>query len=282
MKKVLTLFLGVIILTGTLVLSNLNPQAAKADSSNIVGNVQINLVAAYPLNSINKDTLKTIKKIAKEDSNITLKQDSGNLIITQAIDKDDDLYVKTNNGEQAKVNNGKFSINITKNSNTKLTLIKSDGQEITTFSNINTDQRATIVKNINFSDYIGDMDESNQDMSNMEMHPNIMDPGQGGGGAYPGQTYSGEPVKTGTHVHCNRFNGPNSDHKYWSKFDPRAWKDFYHSDCDYHALKYSCSDFSSMSKCDGLNVKGKGVHDCSAWSGGAPHYNWPKTAWYRN
>ena len=100
------------------------------------------------------------------------------------------------------------------------------------------------------------------------------------GGGYSGQ-YDGEKVKTGAHVHCNRFNGTKSDHRYWKKSNPKAWIDFYHSDCDYHAGKYGCADFGNMSKCDGLDKRGKGVKDCSSWSGNPKHKNWPKTCWYR-
>lgn len=37
-----------------------------------------------------------------------------------------------------------------------------------------------------------------------------------------------------------------------------------------------------MTKCDGLNVRKKGVKDCSSWKGKPKHKNWPKAAWYRN
>lgn len=99
--------------------------------------------------------------------------------------------------------------------------------------------------------------------------------------SYPGQKYSGQHVKAGTHVHCNRFNGSYSDHKWWKESDARAWKDFWCSDCDSQGGIYGCIQ-SGNKKCDGLNAHGHGVHDCSAWKGGDKHHNWPKTCWYRN
>ena len=68
---------------------------------------------------------------------------------------------------------------------------------------------------------------------------------------------SGKRVKKGTYVHCNRFNGTKSDRKYWSKVHPRAYVDFYKSDCWYHAKAYKCSSIGKMTKCDGLNVRKK-------------------------
>lgn len=99
--------------------------------------------------------------------------------------------------------------------------------------------------------------------------------------AYQGQD-DGQKVAVGTHVHCNRFNGTNADHKYWSKAHAKAYTDFYQSDCDYHLIAYGCSSICKMTKCDGLNKKGKGIKDCSSYSGGKAYKNWYKTAWYRN
>lgn len=100
----------------------------------------------------------------------------------------------------------------------------------------------------------------------------------GANGPYPGQTYDGQPVYTGDHVHCNRFNGVYSDHKYWSWSSwAKAISDFYQSDCDYNLMFYGCpTPPAADTLCDGLNSQGKGVHDCSDYR------NWPATAWWRN
>ncbi|MGJ5713146.1 hypothetical protein ACSBRB_08085 [Staphylococcus auricularis] len=122
---------------------------------------------------------------------------------------------------------------------------------------------------VNFSEFIGNMDG---EVTSQNSDSNR---------AYKGQK-DGQKVKKGTHVHCNRFNGTKSDHRYWSKKHPKAYVDFYKSDCWYHAKAYKCSSLGKMTKCDGLNVKKKGVKDCSSWKGKPKHKNWPKTAWYRN
>lgn len=133
------------------------------------------------------------------------------------------------------------------------------------------------MKTINFDDFVQNMDNMN-DESNMKNGAPMDNLTRK---TYTGQK-DGQKVAVGTHVHCNRFNGTKSDHKYWSKKHAKAYTDFYKSDCYYHASAYGCSSIGSMTKCDGLNVKGKGVKDCSSYSGGKAHKNWSKTAWYRN
>lgn len=128
-------------------------------------------------------------------------------------------------------------------------------------------------KVINFSDFVGSMD--GKDDGKIPEGTSLYSK------SYKGQK-DGQKVKKGTHVHCNRFNGTKSDHRYWSKKHPKAYTDFYKSDCWYHAKAYKCSSIGKMTKCDGLNVKKKGVKDCSSWKGKPNHKNWPKTAWYRN
>ncbi|MDS3899237.1 hypothetical protein RJB33_12165 [Staphylococcus hominis] len=131
----------------------------------------------------------------------------------------------------------------------------------------------TDTKVINFSDFVGSMDGKDDGK--------IKDGTSFYSASYKGQK-DGQKVKKGTHVHCNRFNGTKSDHRYWSKKHPKAYVDFYKSDCWYHAKAYKYSSIGKMTKCDGLNVKKKGVKDCSSWKGKPKHKNWPKTAWYRN
>lgn len=88
--------------------------------------------------------------------------------------------------------------------------------------------------------------------------------------------YDGEGVYDGDHVHCNRFNVPNSDHHYWTQLHPTALVDFVGSDCDNDAISYGCTSIlSSDTACDGLDANGNGVYDCSDYS------DWPETAWFR-
>jgi len=46
--------------------------------------------------------------------------------------------------------------------------------------------------------------------------------------------------KTGDKVHCNRFNGPKSDNKHYSKTKPKALINFNGSDCDIAVRKGYC------------------------------------------
>ena len=138
-------------------------------------------------------------------------------------------------------------------------------------------QNSNNVRTIDFNSAIEKMDGNN----GTESIPNGSIISIFGVWAYRGQT-NGQKVSVGTHVHCNRFNGIHSDHRYWSHKDPHSWIDFYHSDCDWHAFKYHCSMWGKNVKCDGLNTKHHGVHNCSSWKGGKSHKNWPKTCWYRN
>ncbi|MBM6614974.1 hypothetical protein JTF06_08725 [Desemzia sp. RIT804] len=46
--------------------------------------------------------------------------------------------------------------------------------------------------------------------------------------------------KFGDKVHCNRFNGPKSDNKHYSKFQPKALINFNGSDCDTAVRKGYC------------------------------------------
>ena len=95
-------------------------------------------------------------------------------------------------------------------------------------------------KVINFSDFVGSMD--GKDDGKIPEGTSLYSK------SYKGQK-DGQKVKKGTHVHCNRFNGTKSDHRYWSKKHPKAYADFYKSDCWYHAKAYKCSSIGKMRFC---------------------------------
>lgn len=48
----------------------------------------------------------------------------------------------------------------------------------------------------------------------------------------------------GDMVHCNRFNGPNTDHRHYAKTHPRAYINFYGSDCATAVIDSVCSALS--------------------------------------
>lgn len=55
--------------------------------------------------------------------------------------------------------------------------------------------------------------------------------------------------KNGDLVHCNRFNGPNSDNKHYDKFGkeaPKALINFYKSDCYYAVVRGICNEINDV------------------------------------
>lgn len=159
--------------------------------------------------------------------------------------------------------------------------VEKDNGKLIVEDYLNDQEKSMNAKVVDFKSFIGSMDKKNSESYLMDDALFVLSYRSYSGKSYYGQ-HSGNYVHKGTHVHCNRFNGPYSDHRYWSKKHPEAWLDFIGSDCDWHALKYGCESIGRMSKCDGLNNKGHGVKDCSSFKGGFMHYNWPKTVWYRN
>lgn len=90
---------------------------------------------------------------------------------------------------------------------------------------------------------------------------------------YAGQI-NGQLVKTGTHVHRNRFNGSISNHRYYSRLRAQGWVNYYKSDCYRKHAAYSCPFTKPDKKCDSLS-KTK-PHDCSSKG------HWSIKAWFRN
>ncbi|KAA8780408.1 MULTISPECIES: hypothetical protein [Lactobacillus] len=202
----------------------------------------VETVATYNYNKVPADTLATIKDIVANDNTISMKVKDGYLILTKVYSNSPEL----------------------ENNPLESSFVQLPGHSAN-------------VKVVNFNLALAKMDAGNA----LENIPNGSPLFIYGQEAYAGQR-NGQHVSVGTHVHCNRFNGKHSDHKYWKHSDPRSWVDFIGSDCDYHAPKYNCNMYGRNVKCDGLNTKGHGVHNCSSWKGGRAHKNWPKTCWYRN
>jgi len=93
---------------------------------------------------------------------------------------------------------------------------------------------------------------------------------------YKGQSRNGEYVPAGTPVHCNRFNGPHSNHRYYSRSsgDIQEATNWYKSDCFDKMHDYGCPLTKPDTKCDGLLKHG--AHNCSKLGG------WSVRCWYRN
>lgn len=234
----------ILFLISCVVINTLGTERVNAETEN----KPVEVVASYSKNVVPKAVLEELREIATQDNTVNLVEKGDTITI-------DRLY------SGAEIEN---------DGTTRITPFTAS------FVQLPAQERPKV---INFQSWIEKMDVRNNQTNLKSGTMFIAVPSTGGG--YSGQS-NGEKVKKGTHVHCNRFNGTKSDHRYWKKSNPKSWIDFYHSDCDYHAAKYGCTDMGSMSKCDGLDKRGKGVKDCSSWSGGPKHTKWPKTCWYRN
>lgn len=60
----------------------------------------------------------------------------------------------------------------------------------------------------------------------------------------PVPAHGSKVYRTGDKVHCNRFNGPRSDNKHYSKKSPRAYINFIGSDCAVAVSKGLCKPVS--------------------------------------
>ncbi|ARU63676.1 hypothetical protein CBW65_23630 [Tumebacillus avium] len=257
--------------------SLLLPVAAYADSpksAHLQGKVYRQLVAHG--NNVSSDTLATYAVLADQDNNFKYFVHSDGTVdvirIYPALSGM--VYV---NGQQVQVNNdGSYSVDVQPGKalvefNAQGKLHKSKVLDVTSKSNLTVD----LIETVQMSDVLAPMEEPISIPQSVIGNEAV----DGGGGSYPGQTYSGQPVYTGNHVHCNRFNGIASDHRYWSwKTDwSKAIADFVGSDCDAALIAYGCPlPPTADNLCDGLNAQGNGVHDCSDAKG------WPNTAWWRN
>lgn len=133
-------------------------------------------------------------------------------------DEDDTIIV---NGKKTEINDGRFDVE----ENPETIEVESDENNKETIKKDENGEYQVILEQ-NLNEIIGDMEdhEEHNDMDN---------------NTPPIQTFAyGQTYKTGDWVHCNRFNGPKSNHKHLEKWKPQAIINFYHSDCDYGALRY--------------------------------------------
>ncbi len=184
----------------------------KDSSTNVLAteDITVEIVATYNYDKVPDDALATIKDIVANDNTISMKVKNGYLILTKVYSSSPELE---NNPLEA--------------------------------SFVQLPDNSVNVKVANFNLALARMDAGNG-LENIPSGSPLFIYGQE---AYAGQR-NGQNVSVGTHVHCNRFNGRHSDHRYWK-----------HSDA--------------------LNTRGHGVHNCSSWRGGRAHKNWPKTCWDR-
>ena len=279
-----------------------NVFAASKPIVQVSGNAGVELVAHF--NKVDPTTLNTFKKLSKKfkDFSYKVNKDGSVDMVRKYPAVSGSVYV---NGTKAKIDKkGHFIANVP-TGQANIVLQTKNHLLIKENKNVKIDQKlnvVNIVKKINFDDYMGKMsnmnmptmsDQTNKmdtqsktmennsmsaSLSGTTISPNVQCSPYSCDPVYKGQD-DGQYVPAGTHVHCNRFNGTFSDHTYWSEsaHPAKAAADFIGSDCDSAASYYGCSSMSNgMVACDGLNVWGHGIHDCSQYFG------WPVTAWYEN
>jgi len=140
-------------------------------------------------------------------------------------DNDDNTLIV--DGEKTEINDGRFEvegepekIEVESDENSKETIKKDENGEY------------QVVLEQNLNKIIGDMDEHGESHDESGEH----DIGLAAKVEMP--PHGSKVFKYGDPVHCNRFNGPKSNNKHLKKSSPQGLINFYHSDCDYGALKY--------------------------------------------
>ncbi|MGG4346621.1 hypothetical protein [Paenibacillus lautus] len=243
--------------------------AASNSVTSISGKIQTNVVAH--IESVTDSELESMNKIAAVDNLFkVIPDDQGGITVIREYPAQQGM-VFVNDEEVLVDENGGYSVNV-ESGETTIEVRSIDG-EVLKSRKLSTKQvnsvSLNIIDNQDFGDLIESMDEANGITENSGMSTYAM---------YPGQTYNGQPVYTGDHVHCNRLNGVFSDHKYWVyKSSPvAALQNFYMSDCDYALISWGCDTWGGDTTCDGLGVNTTSPYNCSL------HKSWPVTVWWRN
>ena len=109
-------------------------------------------------------------------------------------------------------------------SNSPIEATTKDSQIATFSDNIQAKSDTAIVVELNFGDLMDLMDKKEAEMY-QEMRSGEQD-------FYP-PAHGTKKYSAGDTVHCNRFNGPATDHYHYSKTSPKAIVNFAGSDCDY-------------------------------------------------
>lgn len=252
----------------------------KASASDISGNIHNEMIATFDTDNTSQEALDSIKQIAQEDSDVHVLISSDKIIVTENLGTSEDTNLKVNN-KMVKVDNGHFRFNI--NTSKPIKLQYSD-PNIDSKENIikTSSKNINLVNQISYSEMIKNMDEMNnmniQDTSEKSSLFDRLDNlfflrASASTSRYTGQK-DGQKVSKGTHVHCNRFNGTKSNHRYYSRLKAQGWVNYYKSDCWYKHKDYKCPFTKKDTNCDGL-LKSK-AHNCSVKG------KWPVTCWYRN
>ena len=249
-------------------------------SDDISGTVHNEMVATFDKKGTSQKALDTIKKIAHDDGNIDVLTSNDKVTVTENLGTSDNVNLKINN-KKVKVNDGHFRTNLNKAKSFHYQMSdKGIGGKDTVVKTSN--KHINLVNRVSYSTMTKNMDSMNNiNVQDVNEKPNLLSKldsivvlqAQASSKRYKGQK-NGQKVKKGTHVHCNRFNGKHSNHRYYSRLKAQGWVNYYKSDCWYKHKSYKCPFTHADKKCDGL-LKHK-AHNCSTKG------HWSVTCWYRN
>lgn len=240
------------------IFSNKMCDIAKAEE--IKGSVYTDIHEMFPLSETDPKILEDLKSIDAESANVTVSIANGIIDINTYRPASDEADLEIN-GQKVNVKNGQFIFK-DDSKNTKLNYKIKDKNTMPDSGTAvpDKDGNVKIMKIYDFDTVMESMDGTSSDLLRAAR--------------YKGQV-NGEKVKPGTHVHCNRFNGPKSDKHYYSRRSSgKGYLNWWESDCCDKWYVYGCPLLKPDTKCDGL-LKSH-PHDCSVEGG------WPVTCWYRN
>lgn len=242
--------------------------ADTSDKTQETGTVTYALTANYLKSDMSSDTINEIHDIAAADQNVSVVDDGLALHITEKMPTPASAKIAVGGDVSPVKSDGTYNVsanNLQPGKKVKASVKSDDGLLMT--KQVSADsQNQNITKVVNFNDFIENMDDMN---STNSMATSL----RSSSAKYKGQK-SGQKVSAGTPVHCNRFNGTHSNHRYYGRLNGQGWVNYYHSDCWYENSKYGCPFLTPDKKCQGL-LKHK-AHDCSLEG------NWPVRCWYRN
>lgn len=231
------------------------------NASQIRGSVVTNVHSQFNVKDTAPDTLKALKEIAAEDPDVTVLISKDNIEVNTYMPVSNDVKLKIN-GKKVNVVNGQFQVIL--KSFPQKGILRYQVKDINTpYTNgkiqIDNNGNASIVNLVDFDEILASMDEMNDSTEDLlKIGPK-----------------EGHVVKAGTPVHCNRFNGPHSNHRYYGRStNGQAYVNWYKSDCYDKWRDYGCPLIAADHKCNGLSKKHP--HNCSKLGG------WPVTCWFRN
>lgn len=249
-------------------------------ASKISGSVHNELVGTFSRQNTSEATLQNLKKIAQDDNHVKILVTSDAVVVSENLGYSSNFHLRVQN-HLVHVQHGKFVTSVHSKQFSHFTV--SDTGTGTTRQKLKNGRNLNVVNKISYGQMIDTMDSMNNVHSQKSKRGGSLFfaaisnlfilTAEAKSNSYHGQK-NGHKVKTGTHVHCNRFNGTHSNHRYYKRQYPQSFVNYYKSDCWYKHKAYHCPFTKHDYKCNGLSKHH--AHDCSVKG------HWPVTCWYRN